>query len=381
MKKIESFTGMRFIMIMVIVLAHFYFLSTFDKFGDFYKRFLNNPIFAVDFFFLLSGFGMMLSFLNRNDSSLEIPKFSYCMNYGIKHIKKIYPVYFATIILGICIKIITAVVNSEFNFDFIKHEVVKIIVNIPLLQSATGMLFFTHAYNPVSWFLSCLFLIYIVSPLLMYFLDKTSKSITYDIFLIIVNAVIILVLAHVFEKIELAFNNIKGLPDVNALHYSSPFHRVFYVLIGMNLAMIFVKLKNRNVVMPEKISNIFEVFISILVVIYFFIRNSLPDTNFYYKYLIDVFLCSCFVFVFAFDKGVISNIMKKSAIQFLGNISMYIFLIHFPLIMFLGALVEKYYSWTVFSATVFMCFILFSTFVISVIIYKTNITKGRKNNE
>ena len=367
-------------MIMVVVLAHFYFLSTFDAFGPFYKRFLNNPIFAVDFFFLLSGFGMMLSFLNRNECDLEVPNFLYCMNYGINHIKKIYPVYLATIILGISIKFINSIFNSEFNFDFIKHEAVKIVVNIPLLQSATGMLFFTHAYNPVSWFLSCLFIIYIVSPLLMYFLIKTSKSIKYDIFLILLNAVIILGLAHVFEKIELAFDNIKGIPDVNALHYSSPYHRVFYVLIGMNLAMIFWKVKDKKDFFSEKVINILEILTSFIVIIYFFIRNSLPDTSLYYKYLIDVFLCSLFVFVLAFDNGPVSKLLKKSKMQFLGNISMYIFLIHFPLIMFLGSLVEKYYSWTPLLSVAFMFFILIFTFFISIVIYKANIKKVGKNN-
>lgn len=58
-KKIASFTGLRFIMIMVIVISHFEFLAELPNFRDFYSTYLHNATFAVDFFFLLSGFGMM----------------------------------------------------------------------------------------------------------------------------------------------------------------------------------------------------------------------------------------------------------------------------------------------------------------------------------
>ena len=176
-QKIKSFTGLRFIKIMVIVVSHFEFLETLNGFGNFYTIYLHNATFAVDFFFLLSGFGMMLGSISRTRiEEMKFPKISECLAYGIKHIRKIYPFYILTIIFGVCAKAVYAIYKSNFTFNFIWREIVKIIVNISVLQSATGMSFFTHAYNGVTWFLSALFCIYLISPILIFILRKFSKS-------------------------------------------------------------------------------------------------------------------------------------------------------------------------------------------------------------
>lgn len=66
-----------------------------------------------------------------------------------------------------------------------------------------------------------------------------------------------------------------------------------------------------------------EIVLSSLVLAYFFMSNSLPNTQFYYKYLIDLFLCACFILIFSFDEGCISNYLKKPMMQKLGNMAIY----------------------------------------------------------
>lgn len=149
---------------------------------------------------------------------------------------------------------------------------------------------------------------------------------------------LIVALAYFFGKIETIFHGIKHIPNVDILVYGSPYRRVFYVLTGMNLATIFTRLKNDNIKISKKIANVMEIVLSSLVLAYFFMRNNLPNTQFYYKYLIDLFLCACFILIFSFDEGCISNYLKKPMMQKLGNMAMYIFLTHYPIrIYFLGS--------------------------------------------
>ena len=275
-QKIASFTGLRFIMIMVIVVSHFEFLEQVESFGGFYTTYLDNATFAVDFFFLLSGFGMMFGNLGRiSEDELKFPKISESLSYGINHVKKIYPVYLATILFGLFAQTAYAIYSEKFSFGFVCKEIIKLIVNIPLLQSATGMMIFTHAFNGVTWFLSALFCIYLVSPFLMCCLRKISKSVRVDFVLLLIDFIAILSLAYLFKIIELKLQNIHGIEhlSVDNLVYGSPYRRVFYVLTGMTLANMYYKLRLKEVSVSKNLFTALEIIISMLAVIYFFMRN------------------------------------------------------------------------------------------------------------
>ena len=114
------------------------------------------------------------------------------------------------------------------------------------------MSFFTHAYNGVTWFLSALFCIYLISPILIFILRKFSKSYFGDLLFLLINAFFIVALAYFFGKIETIFHGIKHIPNVDNLVYGSSYRRVFYVLTGMNLATIFTRLKNDNIKISKK---------------------------------------------------------------------------------------------------------------------------------
>ena len=67
-KRIQSLEGLRSIMIFLIVLSHMEFLK-YCNFGNAYELYWHNPTIAVDYFFMLSGFGMMFSFLKHGGMS------------------------------------------------------------------------------------------------------------------------------------------------------------------------------------------------------------------------------------------------------------------------------------------------------------------------
>ena len=282
----------------------------------------------------------------------------------------------ALIFFGLFVKIAFALRGSKFSSTFISREVIKLLINIPLLQSATGMTFFTHAYNGVSWFLSALVCIYFVSPILMFTLRKLSKSYFTDIFLILIDLFAIIALVHVFRNLEVRFQNIHGIEYLNLdyLVYASPYRRVFYVLVGMSLAMIFDRLRKEGKNLSESSSNFLEIFASFIVILYFFAGNSLPI--FYScECLIMVILWAGFLLIFAFDKGCISRFLNQEKMQDLGNMSMYIFLIHYPIRIYFAKIVERFWGWTTFSSIAFVIFILALTFLISYFLYE----KSKKN--
>lgn len=67
-RRIQSLEGLRGIMIFLIVLSHMEFLK-YCNFSHAYELYWHNPTIAVDYFFMLSGFGMMYSFLKHGGVS------------------------------------------------------------------------------------------------------------------------------------------------------------------------------------------------------------------------------------------------------------------------------------------------------------------------
>ena len=63
-ERVNQFDGLRILMVFVIVISHYSFVDNF-LFADFYYKRLNNPVFAVDFFFMLSGYGIMHNYIQN----------------------------------------------------------------------------------------------------------------------------------------------------------------------------------------------------------------------------------------------------------------------------------------------------------------------------
>lgn len=338
-KKIQSLNALRFFMILIIVIKHFNldFLTGFQKL--LYTPFCVLTPFAVSFFFILSGFGMMLSNIQKDKSFKQpIPSLKQCFTYGINHVKNIYPIYIATIVLGLLFRIFTILYSNDYSFMLFFKEVVRFTINLFLLQSLTGMTYFTHAYNGVSWFLSSLFCIYLISPFLIYFFRKISKSIYINIISILFNIILLTIIALIGEYIESYVEKLsltyKFIPSIKSFVYVSPFSRVFYVMTGMNIAIIFERIKTNKLL--EKLNfTLLELIVLIFTITYYTCIYTLPINNnvihIARNYFSDIVLTSIFIFIFAFDRGNFSILLSKTLPQILGNMSMYIFLIHFIL--------------------------------------------------
>ena len=162
-KQIKALTGARFAAIMIIVGSHFEFLYQYSI-GSIYYNYFHNATMGVDFFFMLSGFGMMLSSIKTDPAGKKQNNtLKSLLNYSFKHVSKIYPLYVATLLIGIPYYMMHSIIeNGKSFFEASIHTISKFIVCLTLLQSTTGMMRFSHGLNAVCWFLSTLFCIYII---------------------------------------------------------------------------------------------------------------------------------------------------------------------------------------------------------------------------
>lgn len=331
-RRIESLTGARFVAIMIIVFSHFEFLKGYGYLGEIYWNFFHNATLRVVFFFALSGFGMMLSSMRKDPAGTgNIGGLKGLINFWKRHVQKIYPAYIIFLFLGIPYMFLE---NLEIG-KTILNSLVRCAKYIPLdlflLQSATGKMSFSHSFNGVCWFLSCLFCIYLISPIIMKLLKRYVKTSKMAIKGIVLCIIISCILAFIFEWID-------KYTFFDDLAYGSPYRRVFYVIPGMLLAQIYVFYKYYRSLFND---GLFE-YVSIgSAAIWFLFRNFIITYLGLGIYVIDMVIVCCVLFALSLEKGVCSVFLSSKSMVYFGNISMYIFLSHYNIRMYLDYLVRN----------------------------------------
>ena len=237
-KRIKSLDGFRVVAILVIVLSHMNFLGAYS-YGNIWARCFNNATLGTDFFFVLSGFGIYL-----RGQKEEQPDLKHGMRFAVKKIQKIYHFYFIMLVVSVPYSIIMDMEDATFTKACIK-AVIKFAGCMTLCQSAFGTSYTSHALIATSWFLSTIFLCYIVCPRIKKLLSVMNNS--NNFFLIGVVLVITEIISVCFRNIEYYAQN-KGIVYINDLFYGSPYIRIWYLVIGMIIGMIYEKgfLKNAN---------------------------------------------------------------------------------------------------------------------------------------
>ena len=325
--KINSLTGMRFLAIMIIVISHLEYLKECPYIGKFYWQYIHNATIGVDFFFVLSGFGMMLSDINHNGFTIfNKINIKGLISYGIRHIKRIYPLYIFTIMIGIPLFFYQTSAYGKSFLTILKLCLLKLTACIFLVQSAFGTMWLSHAFNGVCWFLSCLFCIYLVSPIYINILKKFCVSINRALLLIITVPVLSSAVSFLLKKVENMF--------FDDLVYGSPYNRILYVVFGMLIAILISQHKD---VLKIKNIDLCEIVVFILFIVWFLFRNTVVNLIHCISviYIIDLVIAGLIVFVLAYNRGVISQILSTPKIVYLGELAMYIFLIHYPIRLYL----------------------------------------------
>lgn len=354
-KKIDSLTGLRFIAIVLIVLSHLWILERcMDK--EIYQTYLCNAQLGVDFFFMLSGFGMMLSYMRKEQNNDKISIYD-MITFAWKHVKKMYALYVITLLISIP----EYMCNDMYKYGgtlihAIKSTIMKLTVTLPLLQSAFGMTKFNHSFNSVTWFLSTLFCIYLVSPFILRFMKSKVVNIKSSIYVAVASIVISCVLGFIFMFAD-------QYTMFDDLYYGSPYRRVFYVICGMAIAKIYL-------LREKEIPACTEYMVVILSIIWFFARNTIFNSVGALCVIIDMILCASVLYVFAVGNGNVSKFLSSKIMLYLGDISMYIFLTHYLIVIYVEKIIDVLNFESVISILLAVVFILGLTMLLSNALYQ-----------
>lgn len=329
-KRLDQLDSIRFVSILIIVLSHFEFIGN-SFIGEFYTNFLHNPTFGVDYFFVLSGFGLYLSFSEKNISN----SLKDSISFAIKKIKKTYYVYLFSLIISIPCNLIW------ISPGHIRTVLIRFLIDLTLVQSIFGSTLFSHSINQVCWFLSTLFICYCFIPIIINIVRRYCISIKKIIIHLCIIICALLFFSYFFIKIEEKMANVftyHETPIIDDLVYGSPYIRIFYITIGVLLGKLFFQVRDKY----SKDLTVLEIIITIISILYFFLRNTI-NIHFIIKRLFDVINVSTVLFIFALGWGKVSNlILKAKFLSYLGTAyGNYIFLIHYPVKMSVDALIQS----------------------------------------
>ena len=321
-KRIPQLEGLRFIMCCIIILSHFEFLSNSKIVGEGYTKYFHNATMAVDYFFMLSGFGICLSQKRPGKSCKS--KIEFAKN----KIKKMYPAYIVSLMVMLpCTYIELRPYGSIINAGL--KSLTLLGVDLSLFQSVTGMTFFSHSLNGVCWFLSCIFVCYIAMTFVIEKIDIIRDKREVGLCLLI-SIIIVLILSFAASKIEQM--NLAG-GKINDLWYGHPAIRCWYLLIGAILGTLYKKT-------DIEFGTLTEVEITAVACVYFILRNTLLEmTNQNFLRFFDLLLCSMVLFGFSKRTGFISQALSNDRMLWLSRMTMYLYLFHYPV----RVLVDKFF--------------------------------------
>ena len=356
--RIMTLEYMRIIMTGVVFISHMEFLAHYS-YGRIYTQFFHNATIGVDYFFILSGFGLMAS----QNADLISNKSIVALRYAVSKIKGLYWLYFSSMVLMIPYVLYISIQDNGILLGIILSGM-KFLICGAMLQSLSGLLKFAHAYNGVGWFVSTIFICYCVSPIL----KKTSKILFYGKGNKVIRLICLIFFTAIFRSLLLFVDERTIFDDIS---YSSPFVRVFYVLLGMCIYQLYIQQTHSSDNKDEKnIDTLREFSVVILSIIWFLARNTMElILDRFFIYILDLTIVSYLVFCLANESGKISKAIRKSKIAKLGKDMMYIYLYHYPIRIYTDLVFEN--NRYVFGEITGVTEVVF-IFVLTIIAYRTH---------
>ena len=265
--------SLRFVFVMMIFMSHFAYrgISPFDAGGDC----------GVAFFFLLSGFTMSMGYgRSTADGSFRFG------HYLRRRLLKVYPLHL------LCLLMFLVLFRPQLD--------AILPLNALLLQSWIPDSTYYFSYNGVSWFLSTLLFSYLLFPIAY----RKGNSFVLAVVLICCLAVYMLV----------------PYDRINALLYVSPLMRFVDFFLGIMLYKLYCTKK--DVTIPGWVEVLIVVLLVLALWAYPYTDEKLRNAPLYWLVLLPL------IFVFTRQDGPVSKLLQHRVLQWLGSLSMPIFLLH-----------------------------------------------------
>ena len=316
--RIDSLTGLRAVAMLTVFCSHLSYLAE-TPYQGFYAL-IDNGKFGVNFFLVLSGFVLALGYsdkVNANDFCQDV-------QFVKKRLKKIYIPYLITLILAIPLYIFDAVlIEGALNVPLM---ISRLIINIGMIQSAIPFIKYSTSINVVSWFISTIYIIYLLTPGILRLNNKASKHYTLLKLVILMFTVLFLYCCFYMAIREIEYVRFadRGLSII----YINPLIRLFPFLLGI-IGYDIYRLSGEFQIGKESVAEISGMAV-------FFIwwiasnKTGLPTVL---TECTDMLVSLLVVLIFAFSRsGFVSGLLSKDKMMNLGKISLEFYLVHYLVI-------------------------------------------------
>lgn len=150
---------------------------------------------------------------------------------------------------------------------------------------------------------------------------------------LIANVVIIVVISGMFMFVE-------AKTPFDDFNYSSPWKRVFYVTLGMFIAMLYI---HTYQIMRTVYGDIMCCASFALSIAWFLARNTVAPGLWMWVYGIDVVLCGVMLYSLAVSDNVVTRFFSGKEIVWLGGqLAMYLYMSHYLIRMYLDEVFRLY---------------------------------------
>ncbi|PTO96265.1 acyltransferase [Vibrio sp. 10N.286.48.B8] len=297
MKRFEVLDSFRGLCAIAVVCFHIRVLEGFTE-----LPFFRGSAILVDFFFVLSGFVLTHGYASK--AQITFKKFL------LSRFFRLYPLHFFTLVTIILFEVIKYTFFHKFGWSFNyepftgKTSLSQFIPNLLLIQSWYPG-FESLSFNYPSWSISVEFYLYIIFYCTLFF-----TGINRTILWVLIS---LLAFVSIFYAIDfLTINSLRGLTSFFG---------------GALVYLIYEKSPQPN--LSYRYATIFEFMCIVLSIL-------LVGSEFSLRQPIAIFMFIVVVFVFAQEKGAVSNILRKKFFINFGKLSYSIYMIHVCLLFILS---------------------------------------------
>lgn len=332
--RLDQLTFTRFLAAISIVAFH-YGGKSFVFNNDYVSFMVNNADLCVSYFFILSGFVMMIAYGNKSAISAK--------DYFRNRFARIYPLYFLALLMMLFLQI------RINNLD-----VPAFFLNLFMIQSWVPDKVLTG--NPPGWSLSVELIFYLIFPFVLNWLFTKFSFKRISVYIIS-----FWILSQVVFNV---FFSLYGHGESESISRFLKFNPVMHLnefLIGNLAGFFFVKK------MQHKEKNYDFQILGLVALIILALKFPL-NLNFH-NGLLAVFFIPL-IFCMALNNGFITQLFKKRAFVFLGEISFGIYIFQHPIYCLISAYtVNKYLHLTDPTIVFFIRFFILIIFSAVVYIY------------
>ena len=324
-KMFDAVQTLRFMCFLIVFLEHagFYKRTGIHEYGE---------LSIMSVFLMMSGFLMVYSYINR-----ELPAtLGGYFKFSAGKIKKLYPLHVETafIQLIIIIALYYSEIASAGIADFLTH-VCEFIVNLCLMQAwVPDYQHYVFAFNGPSWFLSVMLFAYFMFPMMLLFIKKIGdikKIIKFTVCLI-----------AVYFVISSTVGIMTGFGDTFVWFTQNfPISRTIDFFLGCVVGYIYVMNRKDEDIDAREYSKGLWTLIEAIVIFMFYVGaffiaglfilglGNIGKMVVFCAPLYSSSFAILMLMIFIWNRGYITKMLSWKPLVYLGNISMYTYLIHY----------------------------------------------------